>query len=923
MRPVVANLWQNLGVPSPGASVVVSTHLVSVGVQEQSVDDQLTLMSPGEITVELADPDDSIWAFIQTQLTSGSNLLPPYLQLIVDGSQVFLGTVDPSRIVRHLSATTRSIELGSQDWSSELANSYLDSWTRPIPPAVAYRSASGSMVGYSTYRINFQWSSWAANEVIFIGASLPISIGDVLTCDADPGVSYIVRNTQSPPPTPGVLTGMGCSGLPTGPYTQVTLDKSPWAIWAPPGVVNWGGNGTVGSIAPYSAYVPNYTNFIRHSSATTVGYYTVMAAVAASPATPVYTIYLNTVAGLCINDVLATLFGLSSATYTIIAINPELNSVTTAEAVTNLAVGNKLYFDDATGAEQVLVDAHIVLQTAAAPFAVDFSRFAPATMAFPVFGWISPAPYGSVATIPPPSDIEAYGATGVRVFSGLVSPLEVTGNPDTGWVIPGTATAPQADWTSQTLTPPATTMPSTVNTLSPYGIWRNHAYNSPAHPTWTSTDNGPIPTSNTDPTTWADAYSVGIANSYPTLVFYDYLTTPVRRLNFPAGVYAGSYNWSGTAFGALVPTSWPSASVLTSVCNFPGGIVGAVLGVTTLNTLELGFWGGGGVKSCAIPNYLWRGQLVATPYGPYLLGPQGYGQILYSGGVLSIVSVTIPAQVSFLWANTFVALSSLVAMVMGRLDTADATGAITATESWLFQLSLPPQPATTTVSATASILFSEKISDGAPTTLGAVRDPSKAGRVLGHFGGQLWQVDTKMSPAIERFTPAGMSALDCIQHACQVMNAMAVPLPTGVLQIVSRGLSEAVVPLTVLQVCNNQSRSWPHFYSIVRATTQDGKFYYDAVGASGGGLLEITGQPMLWNLSAAAAMATSYSAWFGTPRRTESQHWTYPDAATAPPWEGLAAFARVTVNGTGPWRVMSMTQNYIEGTADVVLVEAP
>ena len=194
--------------------------------------------------------------------------------------------------------------------------------------------------------------------------------------------------------------------------------------------------------------------------------------------------------------------------------------------------------------------------------------------------------------------------------------------------------------------------------------------------------------------------------------------------------------------------------------------------------------------------------------------------------------------------------------------------------------------------------------------------------MVGHYGGRLWQFDTQMPWTVERFTPGGMTAQECIEHVCQLNNALAVPQASGVLAIVSRNQSETPITMTVLQTTNDQSLCWPHFYSIVRCTTQDGQLYWDAYGAqNGGNLLEISNQPMLWTLSQAGAMAESYAAWFGVPRATETQSWTYSNADGAPPWEGLPAFACITLNGTGPWRVMSTSQDFIEGTCKAVVVK--
>jgi hypothetical protein len=89
----------------------------------------------------------------------------------------------------------------------------------------------------------------------------------------------------------------------------------------------------------------------------------------------------------------------------------------------------------------------------------------------------------------------------------------------------------------------------------------------------------------------------------------------------------------------------------------------------------------------------------------------------------------------------------------------------------------------------------------------------------------------------------------------------------------------------------------------------------------GGNLLEIANQPMLSSLSQAIAMAQAYGAWFGRPRRLDTQKFFYADPNTAPPWESLPLFSRVTVNGSGPWRLMSLQQDFIKGTAEAVLVE--
>ena len=903
MRTITCNLWQNTGSIGAGNQQVLSSNLVKIGTQEATVDDQLTKITPGEITVEVSDPTDTIWAFIQSQLTISSGLLPPFLQLLVGGTQVFLGIVDPSRIVRHLAVDAHSIEIGAQDWSVMLANSYLDSWSRPLPKAAAGRVATSALAGYSGPDEDL-YRGYGQCDVIFAGAPNWVGIGDRLTCATTGATIYTALNVQSPP-EPWAIMNLGDFPWPSGTLTQVTLDSSPW----------W----------PYRQnQVQNiYTdNFVRLASSTTdQDYFQVQLAVGSSNTPPVYTIQLDTVDGITEQDVLHCIQGIQGASWTVLSVNPELNQITTKEAVSNLNFGDRIYFDQATNAELVLVDAVSVIKNALAPFGWDTSRLVKGTLPLPVFGWIAAQSAVGSDNLMSVSDIEPNLANGLRVISGLTNAYH--GTPDLGWTkeTATTMASPQpqwADWTGQLTAAPSSLMPYELRASCPYARQRNRAYHDFNYP---SVDNGQIPNAGL-PSTWpGDGWTSAIGSAISAQVFYDYRA--MRKITVAAGGHALTATpWTGSAWGSATGLTWPTGNALMSVCNFPTGPANALLAVTSANTLELALFTGS--ASCAVPGWLQGGILVPTPYGPYLIGAQGYAQVVYSGGTLSLNGIAFTDQVTCFWPQTFAARSSSEAVILGRLD--PTTGASSqVTESWLFRLTLPPVTST----PNGSVIFSEKIAEGAPVFAGAVLDPTKAGRVVGHHGGRLWQVDVQVPWCVERFTPAGMTALDCIEHVCQLLNAMAVPLASGAMAIVSRGLTEAPIALTVSMVKNDQSLAWKNFYSIVRCTTQDGKFYYDAgyqpggnVAQLGGTLLEISNQPMLWGLSQAGAMAESYSQWFGVARPTESHTWTYADPNTAPPWEGLPPFAKVTVNGTGPWRVMSTTQDYIEGTCQVVLVEA-
>ena len=968
MRAITCTLLQNTGGPASGNSLSISTNLVSVGTLDVAIDTQLTKMQPGDLTVELVDPDDSIWEFLQSQLAISGGLLPPWLQLSVGGVQKFLGTVDPSRIVRHLSADRNSIELGAQDWSVQLSNVYLGvpsaplwmaatayvvsdqvlssngnvyqcvtagtsaasgsgpngqtsctdgtavwqwvkpTWVRPVPKLAQDRPATSAMTGYSTWsgQLYWQWNPYTggewgngASEVLFAGPPNQVGVGDVLTSSATGDYKYTVLRVQSPPDG-NVFGGPWSNPWPAGTNTQVTLSDRPWVTHI------------ITSIT--QIFTDQFTRLA--SSYTDANYFTVRTAV--GTADNVYTIQLDTVDGLMALDVIRCIHGTQAASWTVLSVDPELNRVTTKEEVKNLSVGDKIYFDSDTNAELVMTDAEMLIRAAAQPYAVDLSRFVKATLPIPVFGWLASQSLASTTTLMPVSDVEPT-LTGVRLISGLTNAYH--GDPDGGWTAETSTSSPTrqprfADWTNQVHTAPASIMPHTLREDSIYARQRNRAYHDFTRP---GMDNGPTPTAG-DPSTWVDPWTTTTGGTIPLQICYDYLTTPPRKIVVgTGGGNVTSYPWTGTAWGAGSAIAWPVSQQLASISNFPGGPSGALLGLSLTGALTLAL-AGGGSATCMVPDYLVPAVLVPTPYGPYVVGATGYAKVRYVEGVLTVTGAPLTGSGSCLWPNTFVARSATEAVVMGRLDVSQNSSGAVATESWLYRLTLPPDTST----PDASVILCEKIADGAPVFAGAILDPSKPGRVVGHYGGRPWQYDTQMPWTVERFTPSGMTAQECVEHVCQLNNAIAVPQPSGVLAIVSRGVVEEPVGLAPLVTSIDQTLSWPNFFSIVRCSTQDGSAYYDAYGAqNGGNLLEISSQPMLWTLSQTAAMAESYASWYGQPRATESHSWTFADPDQTPPWEGLEPFARVTVNGSGPWRVMSISQDFVNGTANVSLVSDP
>jgi len=722
--------------------------------------------------------------------------------------------------------------------------------------------------------------------------------------------------------------------------TTAVLSISPW-----PTTGNWDGFWTA-----------NFT--LNNPTAQDLDYWLTTVAVPSSPATPCHVLNLNSVSGIAIGDGLMVVDSDSSASFTVAGVDPILNQVSTVEAISNLPLGTHIYWDETSQGDMVLEDPGVILQAAMAPFSVDLSKFTAPSTADPTFGFLPMRPLNG-ADVQPVGDIEptltglklSTGATYLNPADGTnVKSYSWTGTPDTGWATPtGSAgAAPNADWTCQLVAAPTSLMPYEVacttaefpNGINPFQRLRNRAYSDTVYfqenngliivnnkiingayvqtvvgttITYQYTQNGVTYNSATGDnfTPWSPAWAY-LAGA---LAVYDYQT--MKRFIFNGTAQVQAKAWSGTAWGAPTLYTWPGSSCVQSAVPMVG-MAGSILAYATDATLanpRLELWGfsGGLTASLSLAAYagLVGGTLVRTPYGAYLVCGYNLAQITYSAGALHLVLISMAGEVDVLFANTLVARNAGEIAIFGRVQDGDNT------ECWMFRIFTPFQSTLNNAS-----LWSEKIGEGCPTLMGAMRDPSKPGRIVGHYGGQLWQIDTVRPMCIERFTPGGMTALECVEHVCQAMAAMAIPDANGTMHIISRNPADSPLALTVSQVSVSSTLSWPDFASIVRITSQDSKFYFDAFGQQGGVLLEVGNHPMVWSLSACAGMAESWCAWFGQPRAMSEEEWFYTDPNTGAPWESIQLFTKLSVNGGPNVRLMSRSQNFIAGSATVKTVGA-
>lgn len=872
MRSMDLSFFQNTGDTTVGNTLVLTGRLVSVGEISHTVDDQLTKVIPGDLTITVEDFDEALWTFLQTSIQVSTGVLPPFVLLSVAGTRKFLGIVQLDKIGRP--QDQRVVSFTAQDWSVMLTNSPLEgaAWQRALPRAVSSRPAPSTQVCESVlyrgplksqpqFRQFITWpypNAWGVAEGDFVSAS------DI---DID----------TNPPWTAGPwkLTNVGRV------YTGANGDVPTNLMGAVPAGFNWdpyhGSDGTNCDATFSVVKLADLSN----------GYYKVTTAFTPDPKVPKYVIPLDTVDGIVPGDTMKFIGDTRSGTWTILSVDAERKEVTTKQVVsTELLVGDRLAFTEEALGQLVFEDAEALLRRAALPYPIDTTRFKPAVFDDPVFAWLPLRGKGEdLAAV---ADLEA-GLTDLRVFGNDSRSWD--GTPEAGWTRGGVTTK-RAGWTDQLTSPPSSQMPYEVPSLAPNTRFRNRKYDS--FDTYNVNNGG----GSYDPASTADI----------VVVVYDYLQ--MRRVDI-TGTSCAIRTWNGSSFGSPSTVAWPSSNKVKSACVYPG-LPGAILGVTP-TTVELAF--AGSLQSVALPSGAKNPVAVCTPWAAFIVGANGYGRVTSSGGSLSVAWVDLTGEVNAFWPNTFAAIDGDTCFMLGRFDAVDDVSGEKATETWALYLAAQP----TTVDA--SVLDAERILEGSPALVGAFRDPSKPGRIVGQVAGALFQVSRELPTTIERFHAVGMSALECIEHICQVHNAIAIPNPAGRLEVVSRMYFDAPYAVTVDQVSVQQTRSFPDFYTVVRVSTSDDKAYWDAYGQDGGRYLEINQHPMVWSQSQCKAMASSYALWFGQPRAMEEQAWFHTNPDTAPPWDALPRYAKVTLNGgSTQQRIVKLSEDLVQGVAKVTLV---
>lgn len=873
MRNIVVQFWKNDGQGTLSGACDVSTRLSNLGEISWAIDDRFSKIEPGQLTCSVVDEDESVWNFLQTQIgsqVSGKTyLLQPWITITVDGTQKFLGLVDLASLSRDFAS--REITLSADDWFVLLRDLSLEgsAWQRWLPNVATIRPQAGPWM--ATREAQF------APDVLAFPPVSDVKSGDKVQTA---GVDYEVLATL----------------------------KSEWNVYV--------------TLKGWSQSDAGSFSFIRLAATQGAAKgYTVTREFTKGNMTPF--LELDTTDQLVPGDVLKAPDGKE---FRVADVDCEAKGFVPSELPgETIPVGTLLTFTQETLEQQTYQDAGQVLRRACSPYRLELGRLVPPVAQRPVLAFL-PTRTDAGLDLQGVSDLEPT-LNGYRLLGGLGSTLVYTlvyGQP---WA-KGTLDRRNHEWTCQLAAAPSMLMPDQSEAV---GITRrrNRSYTKQGwnRPVYVKVD-GEInhtPDYAPSPYWWPD-----------TVLTWDY--TRFRSLVATNAAGAGSTlsekRWSGSAWSAPTNVAWPVTGWFpASMVPMPGvaattgpvspqGQALLALAITedaTAMELQMVFAGSPVRLALSFTNHK-GSELVRTPDAAYLISGSGYGKVRYTGGaiVLDWADLAAIGQTTQLLPQAFAALGDRSLYSMAYLQGKDADGKDAQTHV-LVQLNPDPDPAHPEL----ALVWHEQIGDAWPRLAMMFRDPTDSQRLVGLLGGRHFQVSATLPLTIERMRAEGMTAAELIEHIAQAMNAVVAARPDAVLEVISRNTLGTLTALTVDQAKVTQQRLSQYFFSVVRVSGAKDTLYADAFGpVLGGRALEFSSHPLIWTEGGCHAMAGSYAAFLGVPRRVEVHQWVFENANAAAPWEALPRWGRCTVNGGATqWLVTALRHSLVKGESTATLLE--
>ena len=896
------------------------------------IDKELTKVSPGTMTFKVADPQERLWNWLQSRVLGKQGALPPWVFFDLGDYRRFFGLLPLTQCTRLRQERQPTLE--ARDWSTMLGNIILD-WERPWPNAATeVEPAEEGWCSINPRRIKRLISDEFAMD-------------DAFTMQG-PG--------KSGKPMPWVRAGQMVRVFIE--HKGNKIDKR-YKVARMTGNTAWvnGLKHDVGGMYDRHAPHPNSALVRTLGSGQEPLYgYEVTRPTTSTTEKPSYDLYLKTLDGLVLGDKLEAVDANDKAIFTVAQLDAAKNRVLCVEEV-NIEQGVMVMLSEESRAVMVFEDARQLLCDVTSIknargervkiFDVDLGRFKPAFLPLPAFCWLPMRPHNSCDVMP----VHAMDNLGdkLKIYAGMDNrnrPRAYEGNPDDGWEMVDSLNR-YATWTDQRVHPPKSLMPYEVHendypkdvlNPTPEHLNREKSFYDTAwypiapepEPTNSSglyiSETNPASTYNVIPPKYCPDYASNSANS----------GFPLRRLIFN-GTNIVIQDWAGNGWTNTQTATWPGLAP-SSVVLVPGALH-HVCGVSG-QYVTIAQIPGGASRSAQLDARISGSmrELATTPWGIYLITENSYSRIKpsFMGSVISDVKIDTCIltndKTAKLYPNTFVGIDQNTCAVFGYFTHYDPFASDKLIEeTHLLILNAYPIATDATFSGEAnkhpSVKSTDKVIDGAPVTIGCTRDPSALNRVVGHCGGQLFQIAKRLPWTIERFTPGDMSAIELVEHICQIQMAVAYPDQDGTLHIVSRNMNEAPTELDIAP-CSVETEETlvdeSHYSYIVVSGSGN-----DVVGDSencvpGGAVMEMSGHPMIHSSITAKAIAEALSQVFGVPKKRRRQKFAWTDTGKLAPWLLLEPFPTIRIKGEpGLWKITGIDHTEVSGEAELTLLEQP